>query len=277
MYGYITIDQPEIRFKDYYKYRAYYCGLCHALKNGYGQLSRIAVGFDMTFLAVLLDGLYDSETTRRDFRCPLHPFVKRSMLANEFLDYAAAMDLYLAYLKCEDDWNDEKKIHRKLYGSLIRGKVREIEKEYPEKTRAIREHLQALTALEQAGSDDFEAAASCFGRVTEEIFAYREDHWRDGLKRMGFFLGKFIYLLDAREDLEQDREKGLYNPLRTLSGEEDYEERIHEILMLMISEAAEAFERLPIDENMEILRNILYSGVWNKYRKEQETPDERSL
>lgn len=277
MYGYITIDQPEIKFKDYYKYRAYYCGLCHALKNGHGQLARIAVGFDMTFLAVLLDGLYDSETTRRDFRCPVHPFVKRSMLANEFLDYAASMDLYLAYLKCEDDWRDEKKLHRKLYGSLIRGKVRDIEAAWPEKTAAIREHLRALGELEKEGSADFEAAAACFGRVTEEIFDYRDDRWRDGLRRMGFFIGKFIYLMDAREDLEEDRKKGLYNPLLDLSRREDYEERIREILTLMISEAAEAFERLPVDENMEILRNIIYSGVWNRYRKEQEIPDERSL
>lgn len=275
MFGYITIDQMEMKFRDYYKYRAYYCGLCHALKNRHGQLSRLTVGFDMTFLAVLLDGLYDSETSRTEFRCPLHPFVKRVRLANEFLDYASSMGLYLAWLKCEDDWKDERKADRKLYGTMIRREARRIEEMYPDRTRRIREHMEELASLESEDSQDFERAAGCFGRVTEEIFAYREDVWQPYLRRMGFYIGKYIYLLDACLDFETDLKKGLYNPLRELSGREHYEETVHEILVLMISAAAESFERLPIDENMEILRNILYSGVWATYRKEMS--DEGSL
>ena len=275
MFGYVNIDQPEMKFKDFYKYRAYYCGLCHALKNQHGQLSRLTVGYDMTFLAALLDGLYDSETERTEFRCPLHPFVKRVRLSNEFLDYASSMGLYLAWLKCEDDWKDEHKYHSKLYGSMIHGKVQRIEAQYAEKTANIRKHMDELAKLEAEESKDFERVAGSFGRVTEEIFAYRDDQWESLLRRMGFYLGKFIYLMDAHLDLEKDRKKGLYNPLLSLSGREDYQETIHNILMLMISESAASFERLPIDENMEILRNILYSGVWVKYRKE--LSDEGSL
>ncbi len=268
MFGYVNIDQPEMKFKDFYKYRAYYCGLCHALKNRHGQISRLTVGYDMTFLAVLLDGLYDSETTRTEFRCPLHPFMKRVRLSNEFLDYASSMGLYLAWLKCEDDWKDERKLRSRMYGSMIYGKVLKIEKEYPDKTEDIRKHMEELAALEAEGSEDFERVAGCFGRVTEEIFSYRDDMWNQYLRRMGFFMGKFIYLLDAHLDLEEDRKKGLYNPLLKLCERDDYQETIHNILMIMISEAAASFERLPIDENMDILRNILYSGVWVKYRKE---------
>ncbi|MBR2779523.1 MAG: hypothetical protein IKD85_05085 [Firmicutes bacterium] len=275
MFGYVTIDQLELKFKDYYKYRAYYCGLCHALKEQHGQLSRITVGYDMTFLAVLLDGLYDSETVRKEFRCPLHPFVKRVRVANEFLDYASSMGLFLAWLKCEDDWKDEHKLHSRIYGGLIHGKVRRIEELYPERTARIRKHMEDLAVLETEKSDDFEQAAGCFGRVTEEIFAYRDDQWQPLLRRMGFYLGKFIYLLDAFLDLKEDRQKDLYNPLMAISGREDFQETIYNILMLMISEAAASFERLPIDENMDILRNILYSGVWMQYRKE--VSDEGSL
>ncbi len=275
MFGYITIDQPEIKFKDYYRYRAYYCGLCHALGKQHGQTARLSVGYDMTFLAVLLDGLYDSETIRREFRCIVHPAGHHVMLSNEFLDYAADMGLYMAYLKCRDDWEDERKISRKMYASLVSGRICGIEEKYPEKTSKIKEALGQLSELERENSDSFESAAGCFGRVVEEMSAYRNDIWEKYLRRIGFFTGKFIYLMDAHQDLKEDIEKGLYNPLKKLSEEPGYDEKIMEILTMMISEAADAFEMLPVEENMEILRNIIYSGVWNSIRKE--SSDDRSL
>lgn len=275
MFGYITIDKPEIKFKDYYRYQAGYCGLCHALKDRHGQIARLSVGYDMTFLAMLLDGLYDSENEIRRFRCAVHPSGKRMMISNEFLDYAADMSLYMAYLKCLDDWADEKKISRKMYSAAVARRVRLVEQKYPEKAEKIRASLKQLEEMEKEGSCDFEGAAGCFGRVTEEIFAYKEDNWEKQLRRIGFFIGKFIYLADAHEDLEEDIARGAYNPLKKLREDQEYETKIMEILTMMMAEAADTFEMLPIEDNIDILRNILYSGVWNRLRKE--SSDDRSL
>lgn len=86
---------------------------------------------------------------------------------------------------------------------------------------------------------------------------------------MGFFLGKYIYIMDAYEDLPEDIEKGRYNPLKKIYEKEDYEERMHQILCMMIAESTAEFERLPCLVDVDILRNILYDGVWNRYNKLQ--------
>ena len=99
-----------------------------------------------------------------------------------------------------------------------------------------------------------------------EIFVYKKDVWEKTLRRIGFFLGKFIYLMDAYDDLEEDRKKHCYNPLIRICEEEDFEERIRGILCMMIAECSAEFEKLPCLLDVDILRNILYDGVWNRYR-----------
>ena len=98
-----------------------------------------------------------------------------------------------------------------------------------------------------------------------ELFDYRQDHWSPELRSIGFHLGKFIYLLDAYDDLEHDQRKGAYNPLKALSQQPGYEEEMKEIFELLLAQCAQSFERLPCVEDADLLRNILYSGVWLKY------------
>ena len=98
-----------------------------------------------------------------------------------------------------------------------------------------------------------------------ELFDYRQDHWSPELRSIGFNLGKYIYLLDAYDDLARDERKGAYNPLRTLSREPGYEKEMREIFELLLANCARSFERLPCVEDVDLLRNILYSGVWLKY------------
>ena len=107
-----------------------------------------------------------------------------------------------------------------------------------------------------------------------ELLVYKEDTWEPVLRRMGFFLGKFIYLLDAYDDLEKDIKKKNYNPLKPLYGEKDYEERCRELLLMMMAECSSEFEKLPCIQDEEILRNILYAGVWTKYNKIQKELNE---
>ena len=105
----------------------------------------------------------------------------------------------------------------------------------------------------------------CFGELMAELFDYRQDRWAPELRSIGFHLGKFIYLLDAYDDLEHDQRKGAYNPLKVLSQQPGYEEEMKEIFELLLAQCAQSFERLPCVEDADLLRNILYSGVWLKY------------
>ena len=167
--------------------------------------------------------------------------------------------------KMLDDWKDEKKISRYLYSLMIRRRAKKVMQKYPEKASCIQNKLQELSKVEEAGVADFDTAAGLFGRITEEIFAYRKDEWEENLRQMGFYLGKFIYLMDAYEDLEQDKKKNSYNPFRFQEKEECSAENCRQMLTMMMAECCKYFERLPIIGDVEILRNILYTGVWNKW------------
>ena len=126
-----------------------------------------------------------------------------------------------------------------------------------------------IGALVVVGSEDLDAVSGCFGELMAELFDYKQDHWSPELRSIGFHLGKFIYLLDAYDDLARDEKKGAYNPLRTLSRQPGYEEEMREIFELLLARCARSFERLPCVEDADLLRNILYSGVWLKYNCKQ--------
>ena len=269
MFGYVTIHEPELKVKDFRKYKAYYCGLCRTLKEEYGFAGQMTLTYDMTFAIILLSSLYESETVQEQHSCKVHPVRKQPMLRNEITSYAAAMNVLLAYYHMEDDWKDERKVASFFTKNMVRGKVRSIIEAYPRQSKAIRCSLKELSKCEREQSTDIDRTAGCFGRRMAELFVYRKDVWEKELGQMGFFMGKFIYIMDAYEDLPEDLKKGRYNPLREVCLQADYEKRIKEILCMMIAESAASFERLPCLVDVDILRNILYDGVWSRYNKIQ--------
>ncbi len=259
MFGYVTINQPEMKFKDYDMYRSFYCGLCRTLKDGYGAVGQLTLTYDLTFLALLLTALYEPETVRGETRCRTHPLKKQPTRTNVYSEYAADMEILLAYEKCLDDVKDDGDRKKAVAARMLRSRAEKAEAKHPEKARVIREKLSAIEEREKAGETGVEVCAGLFGELLAEIFDVHGDHWSETLRYMGFYLGKFIYLMDACEDLEKDRSSGSYNPLKSFGGD------VEELLTLMMAECCRAFERLPIIEHAEILRNILYSGVWLKY------------
>ena len=120
--------------------------------------------------------------------------------------------------------------------------------------------MAELSAIEQADTGDPDAAANCFGRLMGELFV-TDDLWDARLRPFGEALGRFIYLLDAVIDLPEDLRHGRYNPLRTLPQDAD----LHALLTMLLGECSAAFEALPVLQDVELLRNILYSGVWLRY------------
>ena len=265
MFGYIIINKAEMKFREFDVYQSFYCGICRDLKRKYGARAQISLSYDMTFLAILLTGLYDTQTCQGSCRCIAHPFESHKTRNNIFTEYAADMNVIFAHYKCEDDWKDEKKIWKLFYGKLLEGRAGKLKEKYGEKIRKVNLFMQEFSDAEASEKADIDTLSGLFGRVMGEIMAFREDEWAENLRRMGFFLGKFIYLCDAYEDVEEDREKGTPNPLKHKYENPDFEEESKTILTMMMSECCREFEKLPILENVEIPRNILYSGVWCRY------------
>lgn len=286
MFGYVVINQAEMKFREYDVYHGYYCGLCQSLKEKYGARGQMTLTYDMTFVAMLLTGLYEPVTKDYMVRCVAHPVHKHRVFTNEFTEYAADMNILLSYEKNCDDWADERKLTKRAFAKLLKKADRQVAEKYPEKTEKILQCLTKIYACEKKNELDIDKMSGYYGEVMSEILAYQQDVWEGILRKMGFYLGKFIYLMDAFEDVEEDIKKDLYNPLkkRFRQSPDTFNDQCKEILMMMMAECSKEFEKLPILENVEILRNILYSGVWYRYQqvvnernKQQEKIDGESI
>lgn len=268
MYGYVRVYKPELRFREFDQYQGCYCGLCESLHRQYGTVARWTLSYDMTFLILLLTGLYEPEDQTKESRCMAHPFQKRLHIQNDATEYAADMSILLYREKCMDDWMDEKKISRRTAAGILHHSYQKAKAKHPEKAAAIAKALQQLHQMEQENEPNPEFPAGCFGRLLAEIFAWKQDEWEQSLREIGFYLGKFIYLLDAYDDLKEDLKKGCYNPLLKLSeSNADFDQNFEQMLQMMIASCAAMFERLPILKYADILRNILYAGVWAQFRQ----------
>lgn len=261
MFGYVVVHKPELKFKEFDIYKGYYCGLCHSLKKRYGMTGQLTLTYDMTFLAMLLTSLYEPEIADEAHRCVVHPTKKHRMISSKYTDYVADMNVLLAYYKAVDDWKDDQSILKLAFSKLIKNK----NTNYQQKADAIASLLDELGTREKQNDTNIDIVAGIFGKIMSLLFVPEKDQWSASLKRMGFFLGKFIYILDAYDDLQNDIKRNRYNPFKSICNEAGFDDKIKSMLTMMMAECSKEFEMLPILENANILRNILYAGVWNRF------------
>lgn len=271
MFGYITVHKDELKIKDYDRYRAYYCGVCHSLRHKYGITGMATLSYDMTFLAVFLSSLYEDETAPVRERCIVHPVKSHNAIYNEYTDYAAAMNVLLTYYKLQDDWDDERKVTSEAFAKILRGAYKKAAADYPEQEKIIRNYIQEQHACEHRDNITIDDAATPTAGMLAALFDYGHDMWREPARKMGFYMGKYIYIMDAFEDVYKDEKKDCFNPLIPYKDCENFNEQCRQMLVMMAAECAKAFEALPILDNADILRNIIYSGIWTGYNRVCET------
>lgn len=265
MFGYVTIAKDGLSKEQQERYRAFYCGLCRALRLRHGSLSRLTLSYDATFLYILLTSLYEPEEQNGKERCAPHPFRLHDFVDNPFAAYCADMNIALSYHKCRDDCQDEGSLAGRQGEKALRKAYERVKADYPDKCRLLEECLAEIRRIEQTGRPEPDLLANLTGRMLGAIYRWREDEWADSLQHMGEALGRFIYLMDAWDDLPADLRKGRYNPFAEMSRQEDFEELCLSSMKWMIGECAEEFETLPLLQDVDILRNVLYSGCWMRY------------
>ncbi len=270
MFGYVVANMDQLSEEAKGIYRRYYCGLCRSLKKQYGNFGRLTLNYDMTFMVLLLADLNDPKTTVHTGRCVVHPAKQREMAENELIDYGASMNILLAYYNLLDDWKDEGKTSAKAAARRLEKFIPAIEEKYPRQAKAVREQMELLSKEEERFPRDLDTAANISGKMLAPLFVYQKDFWAEDCYRFGEALGRCVYWMDAYEDLEKDRKKERYNPMTLICGEEDYQQRVEEMLKGSLGECALILERLPLVEHLEILRNILYSGIWSRFYKKGE-------
>ena len=150
--------------------------------------------------------------------------------------------------------------------------IQELELKYPRQVCGVRESLKESERLEKNSLNITDEIVNCSGRMLSEIFVYKEDFWSNSLREFGYELGRFIYLMDAVLDYEYDKKKHNYNPLFVM---EKQPEEMEPILMQAIGNATAIFEKLPILQDVGILKNVLYGGVWQSYYVKKKGKDKK--
>ena len=267
MFGYVRINKMDLTFREYEHYKAYYCGLCKYLKRNHTELSRMTINYDITFLIVLLSSIYQPSAQVFHEKCIVDPVKKKKHIINEITEYAASMNILLAYYKLEDDVNDEGDIKSRLVRRAYRKSFKTAYDKYPQKADFIKACLRELRSLEEDQSTSIDQTSNCFARLLEEIFDYKDDEYRDRLRKVGFNIGKYIYIMDAYEDLDEDLEKGRYNPFTDYKDDrEALKLRVDKLIGMILSRLEEAILDLDIKVNKSIIDNIIYSGVYLRYK-----------
>ncbi len=266
MFGYVTANFSELTKEEKLRYNAIYCGICRRIRLQSGNAARIALSYDMAFLAALLMSLYEPEEETGSRACALHPVKPRSWVDNPCIQYAADMNVALSYYNFLDDWQDDGKRSARLLAELFSRNLPRIEERYPRQCQAIRRCIAALSRLEKENCPNPDACAACFGELMGEILTYQEDLWAPELRQMGQALGRFIYLLDGALDYDKDAKKGKYNPYLAMGTGKDWP-RWEEYLVLTMGRTTAFYEKLPLVQDKALLDNILYSGVWVNYRR----------
>lgn len=272
MFGYVSANWKELTQEQKTRYGAVYCGICRQIRSRASQMSRLSLSYDMAFLSLLLMSLYEPEEVSGGNACMLHPIKKRPWVDNPYIRYGADMNVALAYYNCLDDWQDDGKLAAKAMAGMLGKHYPAIEARFPRQCQAISECIRRLSELEKANCGNPDEVANCFGALMAELLVAEEDMWAPTLRQMGMALGRFIYLLDAAVDYRRDKRQGKYNPYIAMGSGEDWQ-RWEEYLVMAMAKCTDAYERLPLVQDKDLLDNILYSGVWTNYRgkKKEET------
>lgn len=274
MFGYIVANKGALNEQQLERYRGCYCGLCWALKERHSMLCRLTLNFDMTFLIIMLSSMYEPESENGAASCVVHPTKKHPYWKNEFSGYAADMNISLAYYNCVDDWKDDKDLVKLLQSKILKSHFERVKDSYPRQVKAIEDSMKSISELEASGNKNPDAASNCFGELMGELFVYHEDMFASGFRAFGQSLGRFIYMMDACVDLEKDKKHGSYNPLLLLDEEPD-DEQILLTLKVLIGDCTGKFEKLPLVQDVDIMRNVLYSGVWARYAQKKQKQEEK--
>lgn len=271
MLGYVKAYKPELRIKEFEMYKAVYCSLCRHLGKEYGFLTRFTLSYDFTFLAILNMSLADDvpQTERRC--CVCNPLKKCTYCkaSENSLDFPAAASVIMVYYNVLDNVCDEKGIKKAAYwllSAMLSRPHKKAAKKYPLVEDTVHSYVTKQAELERADCKDMDMAAAPTSDALGTLFALcgREESDKRALSRLGYCVGKYIYLLDALCDIDEDIKLGRYNPLTAY---EDGKERAKRNIYMCINEAINAFEVINIKQLKNILGNIIYLGLEDAFKR----------
>lgn len=271
MFGYIRPLKEELKVREFDQFKACYCGLCHTLKNEYGVSSRFIINYDFTFLAMLLWN-EEEQPSYQSRRCVASPVRKQNYCASsKALSICAGYSVILAWWKLRDSIADErffKSLRDRFASIIIRRAYRKAAQAFPVFEKTVREQLGQLKVLENSGNGSLDACADKFALITSALADdTTEDEKHRPLEQMLYHLGRFIYIIDACDDLDEDIRDKRFNAVASRFGKNtiklsDAERDILRTTLLhSCNLIGAAYELLKQNIWSPIIINIIYLGM----------------
>ncbi len=271
MFGYVRVNKPEMKVKEYEVYRGIYCSLCKSMRKNFGFLSALTLSYDLTFFALCRLSFGGKIPSFRGGRCPYNPSKKCNYCQNgeEELRYAAAVSMIMFYFKVKDNIADGSFFRRLLMYLILPYallKYKKAKRLYNEAALIIEKAMEEQSFAEKSGTDSPDSAAHSSADALGKLLNYGFDD--ENIYRFGYGTGKFVYLCDALDDIGKDIKKKSYNVFvnkYSLTGEpsEEIREEIKMSINMCLAMAGEAYEKTENKSLSPIMENIIYEGTEN--------------
>ena len=270
MFGFIRPVKPELRVKEADRFQQVYCGLCHAIRARYGRFYTLFLSYDMTFFALVMGCGEEQTAPPCRKRCDAHPVTRRACAApDEALELAADVSVLLTYHKFRDSLADEKGPKRALAWLLCRLGRRGYERaraRLPEADREMVQSLADLQQLEREKCDSMDRAADASARLTAAAVPHTGDARERVLRQMFYHVGRWIYLLDAAQDVAEDLEQDNYNPVALRYGLRtpdltEIRQPLERTLERSLADICMAYDLLDMGRDADLIRNIIFLGM----------------
>lgn len=266
MLGYVRAYRPEMKFKDYDLYRGVYCSLCKAIGKRYGLIARLTLSYDFTFLAILRMAVRENKICMRKSHCSFNPMKKCYDCSESSVDiaYTADVSMLTFYYKIKDNINDSR-FFKKLLCKMLMPYANHIFKKAKRNNPVIAEKLGELmdeqAQAEKRGAGVDEAADASAKMLAEMVSTDIESSDDKALRWLGYYLGRWVYLIDAVDDCEDDIKTGSFNPLKKRYNLPDFKEYCERMLSLTVGEAINNMNKLEIYRFYDIIDNVLNYGT----------------
>ncbi len=266
MLGYVRAYRPEMKFKDFDMYKGVYCSLCKAIGKRYGLLARLTLSYDFTLLAILRMAAREEKVRMCASRCSFNPLKKCYDCSggSRDIDYTADVSMMTFYFKVRDNVADSKFL-KKFLCKMLMPYANHIYKKAKKNNPVIAQRLEELMARQaqlESRNVGIDQAADPSAKMLAEMTAFGMDSSdNDALKRVGYFLGRWVYITDAVDDCEKDLKSGNFNPLKKSFTSPDFKKHSEEMLSLTIGEAIRNLEKLKLYRFGDIIYNVFVYGT----------------
>ena len=272
MFGYLNIDKTKLEDGQRGLWQTFMCGLCVSTKQLFGNVARMFVNNDINLFNVLFHSVIHADVTVDKARCLAHPVKKRPILRpTELTDKLAVGNVILTYLNVYDDVVDGGSVKKKTALRLYKKAYRKAQQQWPQLDQIICAHYNNLRVLEQGNCNSLDQVAHSFASLAQDFCKLvLGESSQDLCETLCYNLGKWVYLIDALDDVEKDLKKHNYNPFvacygaASIKGLAVHKEEITFLMYAVLNRIATCFNDMNLQKYNCILQNVLFDSIRGK-------------